>query len=630
MQESARCFHNLEWPAPGARLAGPVAWLRGWIVGKPGHDFLDVRARHDGATHLGVLGLPRTDLAHHFHAEREWLPAGFIVGVPVAEGELELTLEAMDASGRWEAFTGVRLTIAADGQPAPQVEGRVVAAPGGSCTVRDAHHPFHGHLDEPGAAPQPRRGRARILGWLLDETQPLAGAIATTDGVVFHHLAHSLVDESLPARVAHPGARQARLRGEVDLPATLSAPACLRVYAISPGGAVHLCFAQRLEPVPPEGALRPPATELREPPPPRVLPALPSGRPRRLLLVVRSLLPGDATLRALDLAQHLVGSRRWAARLVSSEDGPLRADFERAGVESLIVDPDSFFRATDAPAAERALGGLQRRIWWKHLDAVAVFDPGSSWAAVLARQQGIPVLFDCLADEPLEPDPTAHPSVIDVLRTGWRSATAVSFGSIAAARAQGDRIGATPALVIPQWHSLDLPAAPGPGARVAIAPLRTAVWLTRHHPDVGARWTFRQGPAALMATEELARHDDKFNLPVLQRSAEWDLHGVSLCLGPLFDRGPLRPVLDAAAAGIPLVAPRVPTTSEYLAGTGLALVDENNPLALAHALLAFEAEPRGWRREAAAVRGEMRARHAPERWLPRWAALLDTTAASRG
>ncbi len=100
MHESPICFHNLEWPPDGARLAGPVAWLRGWIVGKSGHDFTDVRVRHDGGTHLGVLGLPRTDLAAHFKAARPWLPAEFILGVPVADGPAALTLEAMDCARR--------------------------------------------------------------------------------------------------------------------------------------------------------------------------------------------------------------------------------------------------------------------------------------------------------------------------------------------------------------------------------------------------------------------------------------------------------------------------------------------------------------------------------------------------
>ena len=87
MRESAVCFHNLEWPPDGARLAGPVVWLRGWIVGQPGHDFIDIRVRDAaGAVHLGVLGLPRVDLAAHFKAARPWLPAEFILGAPVSDG----------------------------------------------------------------------------------------------------------------------------------------------------------------------------------------------------------------------------------------------------------------------------------------------------------------------------------------------------------------------------------------------------------------------------------------------------------------------------------------------------------------------------------------------------------------
>ena len=250
MQESTRGFHQLEWPAPGARLAGPVVWLRGWVVGKPGHDFTDVRVRHGGGTHLGVLGLPRVDLAAHFQSGRAWLPAEFILGVPLADGPATLTLEVMDAEGGWQELQQFALIVAPDGSPAPQVEGRIETSPDGTWTVRDAHHPFHGHLDAPGPAPRLQHGRAMVFGWLLDETRPIAGVLATTDTLVFNHLAHSLSDDSLAAKVRHPGAREARLRGEVDFPATLFPPACLRVYAISADGSVHLCFAQRLTPAP--------------------------------------------------------------------------------------------------------------------------------------------------------------------------------------------------------------------------------------------------------------------------------------------------------------------------------------------------------------------------------------------
>ena len=637
MRESAACFHNLEWPPEGAHLAGPVVWLRGWIVGKPGSDFIDVRVRHADGTHLGVLGLPRTDLAAHFQADRPWLPAEFILGVPVADGPVRLTLEAMDAHGGWQALQTIALTIAPDGTPPPRVEGRIETRPEGTWTVRDAHHPFHGHLDDPGPTPGLAHGRAPVFGWLLDETRPLAAVLATTDTLVFNHLAHSLTDEKLAAKVSHPGATRARLRGPVDCPATLILPACLRVYAVSPDGSVHLCFAQRIQPANRWSSVSLPTTvvdtEIDDHPAVlhQPLPALPSGRPRRLLLVLRSLLPNDATLRALDLARHLVSSHRWAARLVAVEDGPLRRDFEAAGVESLIVNPGPYFAAADATALDRALHDLQRQILWLHLDAVAVFDPVCGWAITLARRQNLPVLFDCSDVTPVEPDATASPAVQDLLRASWRSASAICFASRAAASAQQDRLGDRPAAVIPPWHTPGLAeAGPDPALHTVLAPLRTAIWLRRLHPDSTAPWIFRQGPAGQIDAERLAQQDDAFNHATLQRTEDWSVAGLALCLGPLFDRGPLRPVIDAAAAGIPVVAPRGAQTEEIFQDTRTPLVDEANPLALAHALLAWAALPASFQREAAALAPGFRARHDPARLLPQWESLLATVAAGRG
>lgn len=631
MRESAACFHNLEWPPDGARLAGPVVWLRGWIVGRPGHDFTDVRVRDaTGAVHLGVLGLPRVDLAAHFKAARPWLPAEFILGVPVSDGAAALALEAMDAHGAWHALQSLTLTIAPDGSPPPRVEGRVETRPEGSWTVRDAHHPFHGHLDEPGATPALRDGRARVSGWLLDETRPLAAVLATSDTLVFNHLEHSRSDDALAARVAHAGAGRARLRGAVDFPATLNAPACLRVYAVSPDGSVSLCFAQRLSPCLVGAELAPPFRARADQGPPlhhtpeyRPLPALPSGRPRRLLFVIRTLFHHDATLRALDLARHLVASHRWAVRVVATEDGPLRHAFEAAGVESLVVNPGPLLAAASEEAMHSALRTVERQIWWGHLDAVAVFDPIGGWAITLARQRKLPVLFDCSETETLHPDATALPAVQTLQRTGWNSASLVCFASATAARAQSDWSARLPAAVIGPWHTPGLAPA-NPDARVALIPLRTVDWLTRYHPDVAARWSFRQGPAASFDDEQLARQDDAYNAPALQHTPDWNVNDVSLCLGPLFGRGPQRPVIDAVAAGLPVVAPRLPLTEELFAGSHLPLADPAHPIALAHALLAWESAPAAYAREAAAVAPDFRAAHDPARLLPNWERLLET------
>jgi hypothetical protein len=635
MQASERCYHNLEWPAAGSRLAGPVVWLRGWVVGQSGHDFIDVRVRHAGATHLGVLGLPRVDLATHFKSTRSWLPAEYILGVPVSDGPVTLVVEAMDSWGAWHLLESISLHIAPDGLSAPRIEGRLENSQDGTWTVRDAHHPFHGHLDKPGPAPRLHHGRAPVFGWLLDESRPIATVLATTDTLVFNHLDHSLTDDALAAKVPqHAGARHARLRGQVDYPATVTDPACLRVYAVSPDGTVTLCFAQRLTP-PLKSEICPPRKPVNIPPPsyPSIpdhsLPVLPSARPRRLLFVVRSLWPNDETLRALDLARFLTSSHRWAARVVSTEDGPLRQDFEAADVESLIVNPSPLLAAREESALIRALVELQRQVWWGHLDAVAVFDPVCGWAITLARRQNIPVLFDCQSDTPLEPDATAIPAVQSLLREGWGSATALCFNSVVAAHAQHARLGHVAAEIVPPWHSPRLPEF-ALDARIVLAPLRTVDWLTRHHSATATRWTFRQGPAGRIDDERLARLDDAFNAPKLQRTEDWSLDGLALCIGPLFARGPLRPMIDAAAAGIPVVAPRLPLTEELFHDTRVPLVDDANPLALSHALLAWDALPVSYQREAAALAPLFQARHDPADLLPRWERLLATVASMRG
>jgi hypothetical protein len=633
MQETPWCFHNLEWPPAGARLAGPILWLRGWVVGKPGFDAVDVRVRHAGQTHLGVLGLPRTDLARHFAAPRDWLPAEFILGVPVGDGPVSVTVEVMEAAGTWHALPAVEFTLAADGAPPPRVEGRLETHAGGTHTVRDAHHPFHGHLDQPGPTPELHDARVPVFGWLLDETRPLAAVLATTDTLVFNHLEHSRHDARLAAKFPdRPGAAHARLRGAVDYPLTLVEPACLRVYAVSPEGAVHLCFAQRLRARPATTLATLPAdpAPAYAPPPARPLPALPSGRPRRLLVVLRTLYPSDATLRAIDVIGHLTATHRWAVRVVATEEGPARAALLRAGAETQIVDPASWFAAADASAMEAAWRDLERQIRWDHLDAVAGFDPLTGWALALAARRGIPTLLDWVEDEPLRPDPTALPAVQELLRRSWREATVRCFASSAAARAQAPLLHGTPAAIIPHWFSPERPAVSPGESPAALAPWRTVDWLRRRHPSLAARWRFSLGPAGGDVPDQLARRDEAAATAALRTATDWGVAGLSLCLGPLFGRGPLRPALDALAAGLPARPVSRPTTEEIFAGTGLPLVAEGNPLALAHTLLAYDADPEHLAAPTARAGGRLHEAHHPRALLPRWAALLDHVAATRG
>lgn len=627
MQETPACFFNLEWPAAGARVAGPTVWLRGWVVGKPGHDFIDVRVCRLGRSHLGLLGLPRADLAAHFKSDRPWLPAEFIIGVPLEDGPAELELEVRDTEGRWQPLHRAGLTVAADGETSLRQEGKLVECADGTWTERDPHLPFHGHLEEPSAWAEVSPGHAPLLGWLLSTRVPLRGISATTDTLVFNQMEHGLTDEVLATQVpALPAARQARFSGTVDVPLTLFSPVLLRIYAELTDGTAHLCFARRLISSAPAVAVKPARrTPGRISPAEDVpLPELPSGRPRRLLICLRDLEPTDANLRALDAARQVISSGRWAVRLITATDGLLRPAFEQSGIAVQEVDPQPVFSATDETGCQQALAQVGRPIWWRNLDAVAVFDPLCFWAITLARAQGLPVLFDCTADQPLQLPEGAAPAVQTLARQAWQSAARICYGSCSAASAQSEILADRPGAVIPHWHTPNLPKPQdaAEGSRRALAPLRTVDWLARRHPAVAARWRFAENITGRPSA------DFRANRPEHLAPGPIDLGRVALLLSPQNGEEPLRLLLDAAARGIPVVATAGPRIEEFFRPSESTLVAPFNPLALAHTLLDFEANPAGYLRRAAAAQQRVLAENNPAQLLLRWQTLLETATAA--
>ena len=642
MSESASCHFHLEWPAAGACIRGPVVWLRGWAVGHPGRELTDLRARCGDLTHLGILGFPRTDVAAHLGAPHAWLPAEFVVGVPLPDGPSTILLEARDCSGSWQTLCVVPLAIDPTGEPSPRHEGRLVTRPEGTWTVRGTHLPFHGHLDDPGEEPISRHGRIPIFGWLHHESQEIETVLATSDTLVFNHLEHGLMDEALVAKLSHQAARNARLIGEVDAPGSLDIPACLRVYARLHDGSIHLCFAQRFHPLmPAEAPPEKPASLIT--PEDSILPTLPSGRPRRLLVFLRTLQPCDATERALDIARHLLSSVGWAIRAVSIDDGPLRSEFEASGVAVQFVDPQGFYDAPDRNSAERELGRLGENIWWGHLDAVAVFEPLCYWSIALARRAGLPVLFDCSIDTPLQPQSGASAAIVALTWESWRGATTVCYGCCAFAAMQSTLLGGIPSSIIPIWHS---PQAKNsgislPGRRLAVAPirplaadgaavlLRAADWLSRRHAAVAANWRIAVTRALGTKEEQPIIRDYLLNQPVLMALEPIPLGAASACLNTAYSGAPLRAMLDAAAMGIPLITTSTAAVRAFFPPAEACYLSPNNPLAVAHALLDLEANPTAAARRAEALRRRILTDHAPVPLLARWKELLDRTATTR-
>ncbi len=571
MTDHPLCHHHLEWPEPGARVAGPVVWVRGWLVPKPGRAFDAVRARTADGHHLGILGFPRADLARHFGAAETWLPAEFLLGVTARDGALTLQLEARAASGEWIGLGALSCTVASDGTPAPSGGGALRSDAAGALLERGPHAPADGFLDAPAPDAGAPFGRVRVFGWLTHARQPVRGMFAALDGEHPQRLAHGLADAALAKKFpAHPEVGASRFEGWVDCPAELAEPACLRVWAEFGDGSVQLCFARWIRPVRPADAVPAPAVAPAE----AELPPLPSGRPRRLLLVLRTLRQSDATGRALDVVRHLHAEGRWSARAVATEDGPLGAAFEAAGCPVQTIDVTGYFARPDAAA----LGALQRQIWWRHLDAVAVFDAEQAWAGEIARRLDLP----CLAD-PADALPWAAADA-GIVRPGGRTL----------------------------WAPLE------PGAEHGVHVLRQAVhWLeTRQAAD----W---QGWEIVLPADPDGRFD-LAGVPTLRAGTPPDAAAAVVC--PAFRRHPRRALLGAALAGVPVITtPDAVLAATFRAGE-LDFVPPNQPLALAHALLALVRLPAAARRRAAAAQRLAAERHAPAALLPRWRRVLEAAA----
>jgi hypothetical protein len=589
MRESETFFHQIEWPGPGARVTGPVVWVRGWVIGKPGYDFVDIRIVSSAGIHLGVLGLPRMDLAQHFKSARSWLPAEFVVGVPASANRAEqYSIEAMDDSGNWHPLEQLSIQVATDGAPSPRIEGALVTGPDGSSTRRTPHLPYHGHLDEPGSTAPIRFGRVALFGWLLHETQPLRSVFATIDGLVFNHLEFGLTDESLAAKLPRlKSAGHARLRGEVDLPPTIFKAGCLRVYAELADGSVALCFAQRIA-----GQASTVITGTKTPAAPAIQVKkpveLPSGRPRRLLIATKTLQPDEATLRALDVARHLMASVRWAVRLVVSEDGPLHDAFETAGCSVQIVDPAGYFAAKDDTSTHAALATLGRQIWWAHLNAVAIFGSDSAWAERLAQQKKLPVITDP-ADELL-----------------WFSAE--------------------PIFAFDAQAPMSAPIR-GQAIHGANTMLHAADQLARRHRKALGSQKILLTDVRDSGDERLFQNDLSFSTdPILAIALPSRRVAAVVC--PAFGDHPHRALVSAAAIDVPVITTPSPALSAAFGPNEMQFVAPGNPLALAHAIADVVANPAAAERRAAAAARIALANFAPARQLARWQELLESVVAS--
>ena len=279
MQETPTSFSHLESPIAGATLPAGQHMLRGWVWPKAGGLFVDVRARLGDHIFPGVHGLPRADLALHFHTGRAVALAEFYVVVTLTAGGAQLFLEALSIEGTWSIFQTIHYNVTATPTPPAvamptgvlrwheygralqlllrqqrrfpaatlrELARELVADIPHPRDLRHPHLPFHGHLDEPAAITRCGFGRTTVLGYLFHETQPIKRVLATFDLQAWQTIEH---DQPSPGPASYypafTTAKDCGLFGIIDVPAQLPNPVCLRLYAELNDGSLHLCSVQR-------------------------------------------------------------------------------------------------------------------------------------------------------------------------------------------------------------------------------------------------------------------------------------------------------------------------------------------------------------------------------------------------
>lgn len=346
--------------------------------------------------------------------------------------------------------------------------------------LRHAPPPFIGFVDEPVTLTCARYGRIPAFGHLFHTEQRITRLFATADLQTWQTLDYGRPSPGPAAfYTQHANAVDCGFVGLVDVPAQLPNPVALRLYAELADGTLHLAQVVRAnlhsneeEKIPlaataeefesvvqaVEGALsargvpvhrdaelphalaelrgrvtRRPERSLRRGDL-RLAPVAPAHPlPRSVILATHGLTPQGAPRFLLDLARTLVRAGV-AVRVVSAEEGVLRAEFERHGAQVAVVDLAGAFASGDFAPALRAID-------WAGADLVIANTFTAFWAVHAGRAAGRPtLLYIHESTTPAEFYGTrVPPAIVALAEQSIETASAVSFTTASTARYHGGR-----------------------------------------------------------------------------------------------------------------------------------------------------------------------------------------------
>lgn len=306
-------------------------------------------------------------------------------------------------------------------------------------------------------------------------------------------------------------------------------------------------------------------------------------RPQKCLHVfVTNLDSSDATLRALDVAQHLITHGRRAVHLVSAADGPLKTAFAAAGATVSI-----------RPGGPAAGGVGTASVAPAH--ALAVFGHPSAQAQLYARELGVPTLVDEKlignGSSPLWFDPKASLSMRPEIRGKLDLSDQDRVAFVYTAPAETASL---PALVMKTLSWLGRPEIP--------------VWrLMLIEPDGGIRE---------MRTSSVGRRFDA-------GAQSWE-SAADAVIRLRTDEDGVRPLLNASALALPVVTTPSPALGAVLPTSFVRLISPDTPQELAHALIDLAANPGATARRVASAHWHVMTHHHPATGIPRWMEALDS------
>lgn len=289
--------------------------------------------------------------------------------------------------------------------------------------------PFHGALEEMTDTAPIQYNRLLVTGWLAHRTQRITRLTAFLDTATPLPLVHGLSrPDAVKLGIDLVAGTTSRFAGHLEIPPHAPHPLALRIFAELEDGKVEMVFTKRFRPVVISGADSdlPPYSlwtfaraawalqqagwadawpkdtfwpvvkaarqdyEAAAPLPltPVLTPAESASatRPLHVTVVTHNLNLEGAPLIAFEYARHLARQPGWRVRVISPQDGPLRAIYAAAGLTVELVDVKPALGADSAEEFHRRLQGLADDLRLGETDLIAANTMVAFWGVLLAHR----------------------------------------------------------------------------------------------------------------------------------------------------------------------------------------------------------------------------------------------------